>query len=387
MNAATTSDATTTPDVAVAPAGKVVFLAAGGTGGHVFPALALAQKLKKDGLQPMLLTDKRFFKLQTIHQQFRESDIPILTIPAASLSGNLLCKLMAIPVILSGIRMARKLCAEHEPKLMVGFGGYPSFPAVYGAAKAGVRIVLHEQNAHMGRANRKLAGFAKCIATSFSETAGIPLSCQSKVICTGNPVRESISAVGQLPYSPPEAGSPLRILVIGGSLGASIFSDSLPKALAAIPEDLHSQITITQQCRPAELEQVRQVYKDLHILAELKPFFDDMPEKLAAAHLVIARAGASTVCELLAARRPAILVPYPHAMDDHQTANARFFVQTGGGWMVKQEHFTPQDVAFQLIQLLNHPEKITEKATALAMLPNHKPTETLAALVTTLIGR
>jgi len=241
-----------------------------------------------------------------------------------------------------------------DAAVLIGFGGYPSVAPVLATRLLRGRrpsVLLHEQNAVLGRANRALSRFADWLALSFATTARVPSGTHSLV--TGNPVRSSIVSA---PYAPPAAE--INLLVLGGSLGARVFSDIVPAALAGLPLALRARVRVTQQCRTEDMDRVRAAYADAAIPAVLAPFFGDMPALLSASHLVIARAGASTVAELGVVGRPSILVPLPIAIDDHQTANARALADAGGAWVMPQPIFTPDALATRLQDLLSEPASL-----------------------------
>lgn len=330
---------------------KRVVLAAGGTGGHMFPAQALARELLGRGLSVALITDRRGGGFGPELPQ-----VETHTISAGGLAGKgLLKKLHGILNLGFGLLQARRLLKTLDADVVVGFGGYPSVPTVLAGASRGLRVVLHEQNAVLGRANRLLARSAQAIATSFDEVDGIAEADRAKVHLTGNPVRPTITALGRRPYALPDRDDKLRLLVIGGSQGATIFNEVVPSAICLLPDALRSRIEISQQVRGPELERVAQQYLDCGVICDLRGFFDDMPERLGAAHLVISRAGASTVAELAAAGRPGLMVPYPSATDDHQTANAQHLAKAGGGWVMPQSGLSAESLAERLESLLTNP--------------------------------
>lgn len=344
------------------PTTRPIVLAAGGTGGHMFPAEALARELLKRGHAVALVTDRR-------GQAFGDTlpEVPVHRIRAASPSGGIVGKLKAAALLALGIVEARGLLRRLRPAAVVGFGGYPSVPTVYAAARAGTPTLLHEQNAVLGRANRLLAGAAARLAVAFPSIAAVREADRAKIVRTGNPVRPAVAARRNAPYEAPAADGPVRILVMGGSQGARVFSDVVPAALARLPEDLRGRIHLSQQCRPEDIEGVRAATAGLGLGAvELESFFRDVPERLAACHIAVTRAGASTVAELTCIGRPAILVPYPFATDDHQTANAKAVADDGGAWHVPQPGFTPEALAERLGALLNDPDGLARAARAAA---------------------
>ncbi|MDA1311449.1 MAG: undecaprenyldiphospho-muramoylpentapeptide beta-N-acetylglucosaminyltransferase [Proteobacteria bacterium] len=336
-----------------------IALAAGGTGGHVFPALSLADALSARGHQVFVLTDARGGVFDT-------PDTPwsVHLIRAASPSKpGLFAKLAAVAKLALGFLDARRVLKTFQIEAVVGFGGYPSVPAVIAGSWLNKPAVLHEQNAVLGRANRWLVGRADVVATSFDATIGVDGAGKS-MERTGNPVRASVLARRSDPYRAPVDAAPIQLCVFGGSLGARVFSDLLPAALALLPEPLRARLRLTQQCRPDDLEKVRRAYDALGLQAEVGSFFDDVPARLGAAQLVIARAGASTLSELAVIGRPSILVPYPHAMDDHQSRNAAAMETAGGGWCLPEATLTAERLAERLEALLGDPKTLASAAQA-----------------------
>ena len=353
-----------------------ILLAAGGTGGHMCPAEALARALIARGRRVILVTDRRGRGFGD-----RLPAVEVFRITAAGLAGgSLLGRARGIAQLLRGYLQARRLVIRLRPTLVVGFGGYASVPTVYAAQRAGVATLLHEQNAVLGRANRMLAAQARAVATSFPETAALG---KATPRLTGNPVRPAIAALAAEPY--PAIDGSLRLLVLGGSQGARVFARLIPAALEALAAERRRRIAIAQQCRPEDLEQVRSAYAALGQPAELADFFSDVAERLAVAHLVISRSGASTVAELAAAGRPAILLPYPHATDDHQTANAAAFAGTGAGWLMPEAEASPERLAQRLAMLLDDPAALTDAAAAARRFSPGDAAARLADLTETLI--
>jgi UDP-N-acetylglucosamine--N-acetylmuramyl-(pentapeptide) pyrophosphoryl-undecaprenol N-acetylglucosamine transferase len=341
---------------------RIMVLAAGGTGGHVFPARALAETLSARGWRIALVTDSRGASfLDEI------ANTETHRIKAASLGGGVCSKLKGLTQLGVGLLQARALLRRIGPAATIGFGGYASAPTMWAAAQLGLPTMIHEQNAVLGRANRMIAGRARRIATSFSAVSGIRDRDRPRVTLTGNPVRAGIAAVGRTPYIAPTDGGAIRLLIFGGSQGAKILSDIVPDAICALPASLRDRLEIVQQCRPENLDSVRQAYRASNVKATLETFFDDMPNRIAASHLVIGRAGASTVSELAAAGRPAILIPYRFAMDDHQTANAQAMQSSGAAWLMAEDDFTIRSVAERLSELFAAPDRLaTTAAKALA---------------------
>lgn len=329
--------------------GQNFILATGGTGGHIFPAIALAEELIRRGGVPVIVTDARFSRFMQDIKLVQSGQVTVHTITSARL-GKSPSAIVKMPVALvRGITEAWKLFGELKPAAVTGFGGYPSFPTVVAAFLRGIPVFLHEQNAVMGKSNRVLSLLAKCVALSFRTTKSIPPFVRTSV--TGNPVRTDIAALADLPY--PDMAGNINILAVGGSLGASVFSRIIPPALAMLPPDIRRRIIITQQCRAEDIESVRAQYAKNGIRAECATFFSGMADLLARSHLVIARSGASTVAELIAAGRPAIFVPYPHATADHQADNAMIMVNAGGGWMIREHDFTPEKLTVLLDKLFS----------------------------------
>ncbi len=354
-----------------------IILAAGGTGGHIFPAEALAEALQKRGERVVLVTDQRFANFQSGVL----SQIEVRTIHAGTASGAWHKKMLGAAGILLGMAQARSVLRQLKPKAVIGFGGYPSFPTVFAAAGMGIPSLVHEQNSVMGRANRLLAGRVSCIATSFPNTQMLAKKDEEKVVLTGNPVRAGIRALRDVPYPMATQDGKMHILVTGGSQGASVLSQVVPEAIALLPASLRARVRIDQQCREADIEATRTRYAELNVNADLATFFVDVPARLAASHLVIARSGASTVSELSVAGRPAILIPYPQSMDNHQYYNATALEDIGGGWVISQEGFTPQALAARLESFLNAPELLTKAAENARNLGAPDAAEKLADLV------
>lgn len=354
-----------------------VILAAGGTGGHIFPAASLAEALARRQLRVCLVTDDRGGSFE-----FADGTIEVRKIRAASPSrGGKLGRLKAIGELGIGTLQALAHLKRLDAAIAVGFGGYPSVPTVRAAALLGLPTVLHEQNAVLGRANRFLAPHASCIATSFREMVGLPAEIAARTRFTGNPVRGNVLALRATAYRPIDRSGEIRLLVFGGSQGASVFARVVPEALVSLPRELASRLRVVQQCRADDVESVKARYAANGIAAEILPFFSDLPERMAAAHLVIARSGASTVAELTTIGRPAILVPYPSAADDHQTANARAFEANGAGWLMPEDAFHPESLAARIECLFNIPDRLTEMAEQARAAGTPDAAERLADLV------
>ncbi len=334
-------------------------LAAGGTGGHLIPAFALAVELERRGHHVALITDERGARLPG-----KPHSLVAHVLPAGRLGKNPLQWPKGVEAILEGRRMALRLFESFQPSAVVGFGGYPAFPALWAATSAGVPSVIHEQNAVLGRVNRLLAGRVDAIATSYREVERLKPKHQGKVHVVGNPVRDAVLALRDQPFPAFGPEGLLRVLVTGGSQGASILSDVVPDGLAMLPPALRGRLQVTQQCRPEDIEAVRARYASHDIPAELATYFENMAERLADAHLFIGRAGASTIAELTAVGRPAILVPLPIATDDHQAVNTREICAAGGARMIRQDRFTSAELAKQIQAIAQSPETLGNAAHA-----------------------
>jgi UDP-N-acetylglucosamine--N-acetylmuramyl-(pentapeptide) pyrophosphoryl-undecaprenol N-acetylglucosamine transferase len=353
---------------------RPVIIAAGGTGGHFFPAEALAAELLRRGRRIVLMTDARSGAIAS--PVFEGCERFVLA--GAGIAGRGLSRAArAVLALLRGAVQARAILARLRPAVLVGFGGYPSVAPVLGSRlmRRRPRVLLHEQNAVLGRANRMLSRRADLLALSHAETARVPET--ARTVLTGNPVRPAIVALGGAVYEPPSGQ--IRLLVLGGSLGARVFSDVVPPALALLSVPLRARLTVVQQCRAEDLERVRIGYEAAGISAELATFFPDVAALLGASHLVIARAGASTVAELAVAGRPSVLVPLPGAIDDHQSANARALGD--GAWVIKQPEFTPEALAALLDRLFADRAALATAAAAAAAHGHAEAASALADLV------
>jgi len=354
-------------------------LAAGGTGGHMMPAHALAAELLARGHHVALVTDERGARIPGLFE-----DVPVHILPAGRITGNPLSWPGGLRSIWSGRRMALRLYDAFEPAAVIGFGGYPAFPALSAAHSAGIPTAVHEQNAVLGRVNRLVANRVQAIATAYPDIKRIAARNLVKVHLVGNPVREDVLALRERPYPLLDAEGVFRVLVIGGSQGATILSDVVPDGLAMLPEALRRRLQVTQQCRVEDIDAVRARYQKLGIPADLATYMTDIPERLAWTHLVIGRAGASTIAELTAAGRPAILIPLPSATDDHQTENVREMVAAGGARAIRQDRFTPVELAKQMQKLGLDPQGLTNAARAAHNCGRPRATADLADLVESL---
>ncbi|HEY6869620.1 MAG TPA: undecaprenyldiphospho-muramoylpentapeptide beta-N-acetylglucosaminyltransferase [Novosphingobium sp.] len=335
-------------------------LAAGGTGGHLIPAFALAAELVKRGHHVALVTDARGAAIPG-----KPDFLPAHVIPAGRLGGkNPLNWLRGLRAIMEGRRMALRLFESFQPSAVIGFGGYPALPTLLAATSAGIPTLIHEQNAVLGRVNRYLAGKVNAIAISYREVARLDEKYAAKVHLIGNPVREDVLALREQTYPAFTENGLLRVLVTGGSQGARVLSEVVPDGLAMLQPALRTRLQVIQQCRAEDIEAVRQRYASHDIPAELGTYFEDMAERLADAHLFIGRSGASTIAELTAVGRPAILIPLPIATDDHQAANCREIVEAGGARAIRQEKFTAVELAKQIQAMAQHPHSLGNAAHA-----------------------
>jgi UDP-N-acetylglucosamine--N-acetylmuramyl-(pentapeptide) pyrophosphoryl-undecaprenol N-acetylglucosamine transferase len=332
-------------------------LAAGGTGGHMVPAHALASELTARGHGVLVITDERGSKIPGLFDK-----LPVHVLPAGRVDRNPIHLLKAASAVLAGRWEAKTLYREHRPDAVVGFGGYPAFPALLAAGSMRIPTVLHEQNAVMGRVNRLLARRATAIGTAFSEMQRLKPRDREKVVLVGNPVRAEIVKIGEMPFPAFDDTAPLKILVTGGSQGATILGKVVPGGLGMLEPSLRHRLQVVQQCRPEDIDEIRARYAELAIPAEVMTYILDMPAKLADAHLVIARSGASTIAELTAAGRPAILVPFGAATDDHQTFNAREMSRAGGARTIPQDEFTPEALAAQVEAVASDPNALANAA-------------------------
>jgi UDP-N-acetylglucosamine--N-acetylmuramyl-(pentapeptide) pyrophosphoryl-undecaprenol N-acetylglucosamine transferase len=312
------------------------------------------------------------------------ADIPgvsVSLVRAGRLGGGPLRAACGMAEMALGLMQARRLLRRLGPAAVVGFGGYPSVPTMLAASRLGLPTVIHEQNAVLGRANRLLAPRVGRIATGFAETTGLRDADRERAIYTGNPVRSDILAVGDTGYRWPQSEQPLELLVLGGSQGARVFAEIVPPGLAALPPTLRSRLRVSLQARPEDRTQAADLLRQSGIAAEVESFFADVPERLARAHLVICRAGASTVAELAAAGRPALLVPYPYAADDHQAANARAFANTGAGWIIPQSVLGAPVLTDRLADLLGDGAKLAQAAAQARRFGRDDAAERLAEIV------
>jgi UDP-N-acetylglucosamine--N-acetylmuramyl-(pentapeptide) pyrophosphoryl-undecaprenol N-acetylglucosamine transferase len=359
-------------------------LAAGGTGGHLFPALALAEELGRRSITVDLMTDARGgryggdFPARSVYQ-----------VPSATLGNDgrtLLGAVRTASILARGTAAAYRMLGSARPGAVVGFGGYPSFPPLVAAWLRRIPTALHEQNAVLGRANRMLARRVSAIATSFPNVRHLDARLASKARLTGNPVRNAVVDWSARAYAPPTAEGTIAIVVFGGSQGARFFSDVFPPAVALLPPALRQRLRIVQQCREEDLDRVRHAYTDLAVIAEIAAFFRDLPQRMAESHLVIGRAGASSVAELAVLGRPSILVPLPHAVDSDQLLNATELAKAGGALCVEQKDLTPQRLASDIERLAGDPGLLARMAAAAKAQGRPDAVIRLADLVEELMG-
>jgi UDP-N-acetylglucosamine--N-acetylmuramyl-(pentapeptide) pyrophosphoryl-undecaprenol N-acetylglucosamine transferase len=351
-------------------------LAAGGTGGHMIPAHALAEELVGRGHHVALITDERGARIPGLFE-----GVPVHVLPAGRFAGGPIAWLRALRSISVGRAMAARMYETFTPSAVIGFGGYPAFPSLLAAHRRRIATLIHEQNAVLGRVNRLLASRVDAIATAYEQVDRLAPKHRHKVRLVGNPVREEVVAIRNQPFPPLTEEGIFRVLVTGGSQGAAILSQIVPEGLGLLPDHFRRRLQVTQQCRPDDIEKVRAQYAALGIPADLSTYIPDLPERLAWSHLVIGRAGASTIAELTVAGRPAILIPLPSATDDHQTANAREMARAGGARMIPQKDFTPMELAKQMQKLGLEPRALQFAAECARMVGRPKAASDLADLV------
>ena len=350
-------------------------LSAGGTGGHLFPAEALAHELIARGWEVHLATDKRANRYAGTFPAAKIHEIASSTVG----SKNPLALIRTFWTIWKGAQEAGRIIGDIKPKAVVGFGGYPTLPPLWAATRRNVPTLVHEQNAVMGRANKALAARVSAIAGGFlPDNSG---AYAAKTVATGNPVRPAVIEAANVPYAMPEPEGRLSLLVFGGSQGAQFFSQALPQAIALLPQTLRERLHVTQQARPEDEAGVRAAYQELGVKAEVSPFFTDMAQRIANAHLVISRSGASTVSEIAAIGRPALFVPYPHALDHDQAANAAALSATGGAQVHPQASLSPQKIADLVGELFSQPQQLAKMAHAARQAGRPQATQLLADLV------
>jgi UDP-N-acetylglucosamine--N-acetylmuramyl-(pentapeptide) pyrophosphoryl-undecaprenol N-acetylglucosamine transferase len=363
--------------MSAAPDNTRIVLAAGGTGGHLFPAEALAGALLGRGFAVDLITDER-------GTGFGKLSVPVHRIASGGIAGKGVATRARNYLRLAlGFQQSRRLLRRLRPSVAVGFGGYPSVPPILAAQFGQVRTVLHEQNAVMGRANRLLMKRATRIALSFNNVRHAE-QLSSKVV-TGNPVRQAIIEIGTRGYTAPSPGGDIHLLVFGGSQGARVFGRVTPPAVALLPESLRKRLRLVQQCRAEDLDEAASRYRELGMDVALQPFFADMPARMERAHLVVCRSGASSVAELAAAGRPALMIPLPNSIDDHQMANAESLASAGGGWVMTENALTPESLAARLAAILSDGDALQRAAERARAAARRDAAERLADVVAELV--
>ncbi len=359
-----------------------IVLAAGGTGGHLFPAYALTHALVARGHTVDLMTDER---AEHYGVPFPGREVHI--VPSATLASKSPTAMLNTAIKLSrGVAAARSRLNAIKPSVVMGFGGYPTFPPLVAARLLGIRTAVHEANAVLGRANRMLAKRLDLVAVTFEGTRHLEQVPAGNVVVTGMPVRRGVIEAAATPLAPVAPAGEFRLAVFGGSQGARFFSDLLPAALALLPDDARHRLSVTQQCRPEDLERVQAAYELQGVRATLSHFFTDLPQRLADAHLVVARSGASTVAELAVIGRASILVPLPHAVDNDQLLNARRMADAGAALCIEQADLTPERLARELGNILDDPDMLTLSGARAASLGRADAADRLADALETLIG-
>lgn len=351
-----------------------IIIAAGGTGGHMLPAEALSHELTRRGYNIVLITDERGLRYA---DTFITSQRFVIRAGSPDRSG----RISAVLNVLAGTREARRILKAVRPMAVVSFGGYPALPSVLAAKLTRTPYFLHEQNAVLGKSHRLVAAGARALAVSFEDTQRLPRGIRERTVVTGTPVRAGIAALADTEYPKPDVDGLSRVLVLGGSQGARILSDIVPAGLSLMPGSMQRRLQISQQCREEDLDRVRASYEASGITADVATYFEDLPERLRWTHLVISRAGASTVSELAVAGRPALLVPLRIATDDHQTANARSLTESGGAWGLSEDEFTPAALAKFMQRLMRFPDALADAAKAVQQVGRPEATKLLADLV------
>ena len=359
---------------------QTIMLCAGGTGGHMFPALSLAQDLIARGYNVVMVTDNRAEKYT-----HGFDGLKVHVISSSTLPSGLLGKIKGAYFLAKGYMQSRKLIGQYKPSICVGFGGYPSLPPMIVAQRKDILTLIHEANATLGKANAYLAPNAERIALSLPDTSSLEEVDAIRAIVTGNPVRSDIAALYSHPYNAPDDNEPFHITIMGGSLGAKVMADFVPDALANLPEDLKVRLHVVQQCLDEDIAKVQDVYAKSGITATLKPFFDDVATILKKSHLVIARSGASTVSEISIAGIPAIYIPYPHHADQQQKVNAEAVSKLGGAWVMEEKDLTAEKLSQKIGELMQSPEKLFRAADHARNSAKPEATRKLGNLVIALI--
>ena len=360
----------------------LILLAAGGTGGHLFPAEALGVELIRRGLRVRLATDARALRYSGL---FSKDTIDV--VPSATVRGRTPWSLAYTGAVLAaGAAVSLNLMRKLKPAVVVGFGGYPTLPPLLAARLFGIPTAIHEANAVLGRANRFLSGRVSAIATSLPGVLDRDPALAGKTTTVGTPMRPAVLAAAAVQFAPPEPSGPLRLLVVGGSQGARVMADIVPGAIERLEPALWSRLILTQQVREEDMKRVRAVYDRLKINAELAPFFGDLPARLASSHLIVSRSGAGTVAELGAIGRPSILVPLPGSIDQDQFANAGVLAQANGALRIPQSEFTADRLAAEISALAAEPQRLTAMAANARTVGRLDAAERLADLVMKVAG-
>jgi UDP-N-acetylglucosamine--N-acetylmuramyl-(pentapeptide) pyrophosphoryl-undecaprenol N-acetylglucosamine transferase len=358
---------------------RPVVIAAGGTGGHMYPALSLAAELRARGQPVIVACDAR-------GARYLGPEVDHRPIQAASPSGHLSARLRGLGYLAIGLAQSLRFLRSARPGAVAAFGGYAAVPIGLAAALLRIPLLVHEQNAVLGRANRLIVRRAACLALTFEATRGAEAVPSVRQVVTGNPVRAEVAVLRDRPYRVPAADHPVRVLVVGGSQGARVLSEIVPAAIACLSKPERARLEMTQQCRPEDLERVASAYAGLGLQAELAGFFDDLPARMTDAHLIVSRAGASSVAELLALGRPALLVPYRFAADDHQRANAEAVSRAGAGWLIEETKLDAEGLAGKLRIALDQPQQLSELARRAEALGRTDAASALADEVQSLVS-
>lgn len=382
---------------------KKVFITTGGTGGHIIPARCLAAQLAQENMQVLVLSDTKYRGYIDLEDGFRS-----IIITSSQLVKSPLALVKAAIKIAFGCVQSLYYFLRYRPQYVVAFGGYATFPVLIAALICRTKIILHEQNAHLGKVNRLFASRAYKIALTFADTSGIDKNDQHKLVVTGNPVREAIAKLHdcayempkkwQMPkrdkmgydvilaseledYINPQQDEALNILIIGGSGGAKIFSDILPKSFFNLAEELKNSLNISQQCRADLAKYTFDQYKKFNINATISVFFNDMPSKIKEAHLVIARAGSSSIVEFCAAKKPMILIPFAKAADNHQAKNAEIVEKSGAAIVIDEQEFTINKMSEVINSLLSNKNLLEKMSKNAGEMANLDATKNLAKLI------
>ncbi len=358
----------------------LILISAGGTGGHMSPAAALADDLKSRGYRVDLITDTRGEKFEKMFK-----DVPFHVVKSGTAGAGIIGKVKGAINLVMGLIQAKILVKKLKPDLVIGFGGYPSFPGVYAAQKTGIPTILHEQNAIIGKANSMLAARADRIALSLPHSSGLDNDEKLRSVLTGNPVRSEIIELKDMEYTPPTKKGEFRIFIMGGSLGATVFSKVVPSALSGLSPEYKKRLKIIQQCREADLDDAKKAYEKAGIAAQLSTFIDDVAGELTKAHLFIGRSGASTVAEISVAGIPAIYVPYPHHKDQQQKKNADSIADQGGAWVMAEDGFTDEALLTRIETFFQTPDILTKAAQSAKECGKPNAAKKLGNLVTAII--